>query len=120
MTPTTLLSNRGFSLVETMLASAVMLIVFIALAAGLNHFFNAERRIRSLVREDQITASIIANVRANLDLYQQAFIPYDPAGSPGEAAFPVEATALVEDLPVAFNNQVMTDPANCPGCAGRL
>ena len=112
-------STSGFSILEVVLATAIMALVFTAAIAGLQQLLNTERRVRIMVREDQLTASIIANVRANLHVYLQSSVPYLPDDTPGATAKPIE-NHIPNELPIAFSNQIFTTPELCPDCPGRI
>lgn len=103
-------SQQGFSLVETLVAVALVALVGFSLVVGVHQF-------RILVAKSQLTQAvdrqimdIVENIRPNINLYQ---IDYTLTEAERMAALNLDR------LPMAWDVGILARVADCTVCAGR-
>lgn len=107
-------NEKGFSLLEVMMAGAIFGILMMAILAAIDFLGTNQQRTRHLTAEDRTVSSLINNIRANLHLYQVVYDPYRPEG-PNE-----KRDELLDELPLAFNANEIVPKDDCKACPGRL
>lgn len=113
---TKLRNREGMTLIELLMASAAFSILATAMLAGLSYIFRNQRRVREMTTEDRMVSSLIANIRANLSLYQTNFTPANSADANGKPY----VDDILKDLPIAFSDDVFLPAKECASCPGRM
>lgn len=125
-----LVNNAGFTIIEGLIASAIigtMLMTAYSLAGNL---FKFEKRVKDMTAEDRMIATLVANIRANLSRHQYSF---DQSGATMEVERWNDTTKKMEitdevqeqvmlgnELPIAWSDTDYTSRAACPTCPGSM
>lgn len=103
-------SQRGFSLIETLVAVGLVALVGFSLAIGIHQFRGLVNKAQISQVVDRQINDIVENIRPNINLYQ---IDYTLDDAEREQAL------AVDRLPMAWDIGIMADARECPGCPGR-
>lgn len=109
--------QAGTSLVEMMVAVAIMSIIFVSMMFMVQFAMDEKRRVMSKTIQEKILQSVAADLRADSSIYQKNFSPANIDN----------ATILSdENLPYRWNDHVevmcdsTADPQCCTACPGRM
>lgn len=108
--------KKGVTLVEMLVAAAVLGIGLAAGMSGLNSLNQISIATKGAEKKSTITTGLIENIRSNISRYQ---INFNHSGSTVNGA-PLTEQILDEDnLGFVWSNSYYGDPAGCPSCTGR-
>lgn len=111
MKTSVLRSQRGFSIIETLVAVAVSLIVMSGLLVGAFYIRKMSSSVQVRSTEEKQIAQVIENIRSSVENYQ---VTYDASETAREAAL------QIKNLPMAWSSDVITTVAACKDCPGRF
>lgn len=109
-------SKRGLTLVELLVAAAVLAIGLAAASSGLVSFLNLNNATKGAEKKSTITTGLIENIRSNISRYQ---VNFNHSGSVDNGALVTERVLAVDKLGFVWSNSYYGDPAGCPSCTGR-
>lgn len=104
-------NQSGFSLVETMVALGLVVLVGFILISGVHRFNQMARNAQLASVVDRQIKDIVENIRPNINLYQ-----IDYSLTMDERLQRLER----QTLPMAWDMGVVAEAAVCPACAGRF
>ena len=112
-------SQSGTSLIEMMIAVAIMSIIFTSMMFMVSFAMDERKRVVSKTIQEKILQSVSADLRSDSSIYQKNFV----------SAVTDNNTVLADaNLPFRWNDltemmcdaTVVTVPPCCPGCPGRM
>lgn len=104
-------SNLGFTLVEALVATGIIVIGGMALVEGLSSIRNISTNTQLLSSTEKQINEIAENIRGSLSNYQINFNYTDSDR---------ESILNAENLPMAWDVGVITTPEKCGTCQGRF
>jgi prepilin-type N-terminal cleavage/methylation domain-containing protein len=105
-----MISQKGFSLAEVMVAVGLVAVIGFSLVSGIVHFRRIVEKAKvSQVLELQIN-DIVENIRPNINRYQ---VTYEYSKEFRERRL------AVDSLPNAWDVGIVSTVAECPSCLGR-
>lgn len=118
--------ESGMTMVEVLIGAAIIGLSMQAFVAGIEYLRQSYRQTRLRITEDRQISALIASMRANISKFQVSTqyvgstvtVP-DGNGGSNTVDF-VDAMLDDNNLPIAWDEYVMTTPQNCPDCVGRM
>lgn len=111
-------SNKGFSITETLMATALLGLVMVGAYMGIENMNKASEQVSSMNTLNNRVFEIIENLRMTIN--QQ--IIYFPQASDSADSFENSMDALLDstdDLPMAWSLQSEAPVGQCDSCQGR-
>lgn len=105
-----MMNQKGFSLVETLVAVALVALVGFSLVVGIHHFRTIVSNAQLSQTIDRQIMDVVENIRPNINLYQ-----IDYTLSEAERM----ATLNPDRLPMAWDIGILARARDCDYCAGR-
>jgi type II secretory pathway pseudopilin PulG len=105
-------NENGFTLAELMLSTVVLIIILLALASAVSTVHRDMNTAITKRAKNLQVSSIIDNIRDSVVLHQIYFDPDPTSSTVGAALDP-------NNLPLAWDNNVLTSASACPDCLGR-
>lgn len=109
-------SQSGLTLVELLIAAAVLAIGLAAGSSGLISFYNLNNATKGAEKKTTITTGLIENIRSNISRYQ---VNFNHSGAMDDGTSVTERALAVDKLGFVWSNSYYGDPAGCPSCSGR-
>lgn len=106
-------NQKGFSLVEVMVALGVLGVVVYYFSSGTSFLSQRNKQLEELMIMDRHVNTLYENIQSNSDVYQ---ITYDPKEFNDNA----DPSKLKDYLPLAWDLKILTDKKNCEVCPGRM
>src|SRR4051812_1747920 len=104
-------NQRGMSLVEMMITSAMVLVVILSVTNSLKMASNFLNNVRGKRNRDRVISSTLSNVIQNVALYQKN---YDLSEDQKNAML------VQNQLPIAWDQNTVVEVSKCPECPGRM
>lgn len=111
-------SRKGSTLPELMIASVILGLGLAAAAAGLKSFGDVKFKTVGASAKNDITASLIDNIRSNIAQYQMNFHSSNDT-DPVLGSLVTDVVLDPEQLPFAWSNNFVGGADDCPDCPGR-
>ncbi|MBX2993918.1 MAG: type II secretion system protein [Bdellovibrionaceae bacterium] len=108
-------SQSGFSIVETIVAAAIGIIVISGLITGAYYIRKMSSTVQIRSTEEKQIAQVIENIRSSIETYQITY--NDDDATPEDTR---EAALKIENLPMAWSADVITTAQECKNCPGRF
>ncbi len=108
-----MMNNRGFTILETLIALGLLSIVFVGVQSAMNHYLDQTQQAKSSSSNDQIVDSVLKKVVADVNQFQIDFGIVNTTPLNGKCT-------NAEPLPVAWDIDVYTTAKSCPNCPGKL
>lgn len=108
-----MINQKGFTLVEVMVAGAVLGAIIYWFSGGTTFLSNKNKQLEELMIMERHVNALYENIQSNIDVYQ---ITYDPKGFNNNT----DPTNLNKYLPLAWDLKILTDVKNCELCPGRM
>ncbi|NCN42425.1 hypothetical protein GW916_14400 [bacterium] len=112
-------SKLGTTLVELLIAATILGVGLAAGAAGLQSFGQIKFKVVGTKAKNDISVSLIENIRSNISKYQAHFQHSGAKSSPGSEVTYTNLALAPENLPFAWSNNYMGGVDGCPECPGR-
>jgi type II secretory pathway pseudopilin PulG len=105
------LNHRGYTFVEILVTSALIIVVIFSVTTSLRMSQNFLSQVRGKRNRDRVVGSTLQNVVENISLFQKNF----------NVSKDWSDTLLdPQVLPLAWDQNVLTTKAECPSCPGRM
>lgn len=102
---------NGFTIIENLVALALLGIIFFSMTLAFTNIFNIEARTTNVVNEQQMVAMIIETVKAEPSVFQKNF-----SSTSTKNALDI---LTVDSLPLGFERDYFGPRAGCPSkCEG--
>ena len=102
--------QSGYSLVEILVALAIIVVVGSIFSAGFLNYHNMQLKSKTSSTVMRHVNNLVENIRPNLQLYQ---INFDPN-------IDLDQRLQTGSLPMAWSRDYLGKAADCPQCPGRL
>lgn len=109
-------SQKGTTLVELLIASAILGIALAGAAAGLSSFGDVKFKTIGSKAKNDISASVIQNIQSSVAKYQMNFAD---TGASQNQVFETDRVLAIDNLSFAWSNNFIGGADECPDCPGR-
>jgi len=110
--------NQGLTLIETVVAMAILGILSGALVSAIGQYNTQRDRIVTLGSRDVQIAGLVENIRSNLQFFQASYEDFSRSAS-------VQSIDVLmpnrQSLPLVWSSDgAISNPEECPHCEGRM
>lgn len=105
------LNERGMTFIEILVTTGLILVVIMAVTTSLRMSESFLNRIRNTRNRDRVVGSTLKNVVENIALFQKNFDTSDNWA---------QTMLNPKKLPIAWDDNTVTDAISCPACPGRM
>ena len=106
-------NEKGFTLVEVMVAAGVLAVVVYIFSGGTSFLAIRNKQLEELMIMERHVNALYENIQSNIDVYQ---VTYDPQEFNENA----DPSKLNKYLPLAWDMKILTSVDNCENCPGRM